>query len=800
MNLNADQLKIIHNKPNGHCLIKGVAGSGKTTVAVCRIPTLINQYLSQNERILIVTYNKTLIHYTEHMYRTMDIQNNLFFDTSSLNQIDIVTIDKLVYQYESRLSSHFKRIPTNQNRGLMLLAISQVQKKYPKNPLISQENINFLSEEIDWIKSCRYLERETYLNTDRTGRMSIGENKFRLPKNSEARNAVFDLYLAYENCLAAKGFTDFKTSALRVLEAFEAHKLLPDKYTHVIVDESQDFTRVQLELVRFLYDEKAPHGSIMFIADAAQSIYTHSWLSSQSFKSIGFDMSGRSQILSKNYRTTYEIAQAAYSLIEKDDALSGNDNFVKPAAIERHGEKPLYQQFQDSEAEAAFIAERIKALLSDTEYTLKDMVVAGANTPYLEHIKNYLLAHGIEAGIFDKNQPCFTEEKVVLYTLHSIKGLEFPVIFIAGINDGILPYNKEQLSIGRRLFYVGMTRAKNLLYLSSGATPSVYMEEMDHALLRTKLTEFSPFYKIPIGQYYFTEQLADIYSREEAVRQWYLHELMTKLNYKPENIQLEYPIRHFSSCGFVDICIFTENKNQPKPYILVETKQPGENLKDALKQLHSYLSCVPSAKYAVVTNGIQTITEHLENGEFTPVHTLPECKENFENRIRTFTYKSLKNRKAYTYQVDTEEPGRIFVTDQSDGLPASAPNIPLSIQGSIAAGCLQFIREENLGYVLVPEEFGLSDQDCFLLRVTGDSMIDFDIHEGDFIVIKKQNYASRGEIVVAGDRTTNEATLKKFYPSDTQITLIPGNNKYEPIFLRKEDFFINGILVGIFSV
>lgn len=797
MNLNADQLKIIHNRPNGHCLVKGVAGSGKTTVAVCRIPTLINQYLTQNQRILIVTYNKTLIHYTEHMYRTLDIQNNLFFDASDLNQIDISTVDKLVYQYENRLAHRNKLAAASQQKNLMQLSIFQIQKKYPGNSLICQENLNFLTEELDWMKSCRYLERETYLNTDRTGRMTIGDNKFRLLKNSEARNAVFDLYLEYENRLEANGLTDFKKSAIRVLEAFESHKLVPDKYTHVIVDESQDFTRVQLELIRHFYDEKAPSGSIMFIADAAQSIYTHSWLSSQTFKSIGFDMSGRSQILSKNYRTTFEIAQAAYSLIEKDEALSSNDNFVKPAAIKRHSDKPLYLHFPDQEAEAHFITERIKSLMSDTNFTLKDIVVIGANTSYLDLIKNYLLSHGIDAGIFDKKSPSFTEEKIVLYTLHSIKGLEFPVIFIAGINKGLLPYNMEQVSIGRRLLYVGMTRAKNHLYLTSCHTPSVYMQEIDHTLLRSKLTELSRFYVIPIEQYYFKSQLTNPHSKEEAVRQWFLHELHTKLGYPPDLMEIEFPVKHFSKNGFVDICVFTRKGTQRKPFILIETKQPGENLEDAKKQLYSYFSCVPSAEYVVATNGNEILIEHQENGFFTPVAVLPEYEP--DARYRTFTYKNLKNQQDFLYQVDQEEPDKVAVMYCSNGAPASAAGLTLTICGTIAAGSLKYITEEDMGYIKVPPEFGLSQRDCFALVVSGDSMRDFDVEEGNVIVIQKQDYASQGDIVVAGNRTTNEATLKKFYPTGSHVTLVPGNDNYEPILLRKEDFFINGILVGIFK-
>jgi hypothetical protein len=72
-----------------------------------------------------------------------------------------------------------------------------------------------------------------------------------------------------------------------------------------------------------LYNGK-DYSSLLFIADTAQSIYSHSWLTKgRSFASIGFDMTGKSNILAKNYRTTTQIAQASYSLIENDLEIVG---------------------------------------------------------------------------------------------------------------------------------------------------------------------------------------------------------------------------------------------------------------------------------------------------------------------------------------------------------------------------------------------------------------------------------------------------------------------------------------------
>lgn len=84
----------------------------------------------------------------------------------------------------------------------------------------------------------------------------------------------------------------------------------------------------------------------MFICDTAQSIYSHSWLiKGRSFKSIGFDMTGKSNSLSKNYRTTTQIAEAAYSLIENDKNIVENENFVQPLLIDRQGEYPVCRYF-----------------------------------------------------------------------------------------------------------------------------------------------------------------------------------------------------------------------------------------------------------------------------------------------------------------------------------------------------------------------------------------------------------------------------------------------------------------------
>lgn len=795
MELNIDQIRIVNQRPNGHCLVKGVAGSGKTTVAVNRIPTLRNHYIQSGEKILIITYNKTLINYTKYLMDFVDLQQNLFFEADPCTFIDIRTIDSIITKYNLKNAPEVQLADKQAVKEAMKQAIHTVHKSYADSTLLSVQNLQFLTEEIDWIKSCRYLERETYQNVDRQGRMSVGENRFRLPKNSQVRNEIFDLYLTYEAILEKEKLVDFKTSALRLLEAFEQSKIVPEKYPHIIVDESQDLTRVQLELLHYLYDDSKPTNSIMFIADAAQSIYTHSWLSNQSFKSVGFDMSGKSSILSKNYRTTFEIAKAAYSLMQHDDSLNTNDNFVQPTAIERHGKKPVLKGFSDQTKEAEYIASQIRLL--SLNYSLKDMVILSVSTTYLTHLQDYLVHHGIDAEVFSKSTIDFSANKVRLITLHSIKGLEFPVVFIAGVNKGQLPVSDEQIPLGRKLLYVGMTRAKELLYLTHTVEPSMYIKELDATLLDTADAPFSCVYKVALEDYKYTDKIQNINSREEMVRQWMLHELHQRLSYPYASMDIEYPVQDRSASGFADIVIFDENRH---PLIFVEVKSPGENMERAIKQLQSYLSCEPSVMYGVVSDGnhTQLLKRKINSNIFTKTQALPEFSKPSGRLYRTYTYHNLKSNITYCCKTNAEDHEDVILennTFQETILEFSYEKVVRC--GTVAAGALHYVSSEGCKNILLPDVFDIHADKHFLLKVSGDSMTDFGIEDEDMIVVQKQSYANAGDIVVAGDKTTNEATLKRYYPSSSMVTLIPGNCHYEPILIEPENLFINGVVVGV---
>jgi len=122
-------------------------------------------------------------------------------------------------------------------------------------------------------------------------------------------------------------------------------------------------------------------------------------------------------------------------------------------------------------------------------------------------------------------------------------------------------------------------------------------------------------------------------------------------------------------------------------------------------------------------------------------------------------------------------------SDDGQGVP---------LLGQIAAG-LPREAVENTESLSLESCFGLGD-DLFALEVSGDSMIEENITPGDYVICRRTNVASDGEIVVALV-DDGEATLKRFYKEAHHIRLQPANASYEPI--HTNNCHIEGVVVGL---
>jgi len=117
----------------------------------------------------------------------------------------------------------------------------------------------------------------------------------------------------------------------------------------------------------------------------------------------------------------------------------------------------------------------------------------------------------------------------------------------------------------------------------------------------------------------------------------------------------------------------------------------------------------------------------------------------------------------------------------------------LPLYGRIAAGVLHEAVEQE-DRVDFETLFDPADKDLFVLEVHGDSMIEDQIADGDYVVVRRQRAARKGQIVVA-ITDEGEATLKRWFPEKNRIRLEPANSSMKPIYVR--DAKVLGVVVGV---
>lgn len=132
------------------------------------------------------------------------------------------------------------------------------------------------------------------------------------------------------------------------------------------------------------------------------------------------------------------------------------------------------------------------------------------------------------------------------------------------------------------------------------------------------------------------------------------------------------------------------------------------------------------------------------------------------------------------------------------GSPASASSragFSIPVLGRVAAG-RPVLAEESFEGSIEPQEMFGDATHMFALRVRGDSMIEAGILEDDYVLVRKQDTANAGEIVVA--LIENEATVKYFHPWSGSVELVAANPKYRPIVVSAEDGLrILGVVRGV---
>jgi len=312
-------------------------------------------------------------------------------------------------------------------------------------------------------------------------------------------------YKAYQRALRQKGLIDFDDilrEALDLLEDEAVAGKVRAQYPRIFIDEYQDINVVQNALLKAL---AGPTGIVTAIGDPHQSIYGFRGCEVKLFHRFAEDFpNAKILYLNENYRSSPNLLTASMQVIGKQ----ADKDFELVARMYEEGKLFIHQAATDR-AEADYIAGQVEKMVGGM-----DMLSArGARRSFGDiailyrlnsqrHVITQALDHlGIpyQASAKPPKPPAYSDEaalgqfeevldysveKVSLLTLHAAKGLEFPVVFISGCEEGLLPLDLEGMKSDpreeRRLFYVGMTRARECLYLSWAGRRQIFGKTVFH--------------------------------------------------------------------------------------------------------------------------------------------------------------------------------------------------------------------------------------------------------------------------------------------------------------------------------
>lgn len=241
------------------------------------------------------------------------------------------------------------------------------------------------------------------------------------------------------------------------------------QYSALMIDEGHDFEQAWLKLVVQMIDPTT--NSLLLLYDDAQSIYQKQSLKFP-LSTAGIQARGRTTILKLNYRNTREILTFAYDFakdfLQSHDADDDHIPLIKPEVAGISGPTPAFRLRHNKEDEARYIAHCVKRWREDGS-ELNSIAIIYAHNTQGKRFHSALQEAGIPSRCLQdaatKREYDPMADEVVLLSRQSSKGLEFDTVLLCGVGE--LADNEERYAQETRLLYVGMTRARRRLMITS---------------------------------------------------------------------------------------------------------------------------------------------------------------------------------------------------------------------------------------------------------------------------------------------------------------------------------------------
>ncbi|WP_323169729.1 3'-5' exonuclease [Pantoea agglomerans] len=453
----AEQLALFSRIQPGVEIIRGAAGSGKTTTALLKLRSAIGFYLNRRRRqtepkpvnVLVLTFNKTLRGYIKELAKKQfSVGNAIDMEVSTFN---------------------------SWSRGLIgpqsILTIDQTQcllKGFGKSYF---SDADFIADEAAYVLG-RFSKDalNEYLTARRDGRGTVP--RMERPNRVILLEKVIKPYLDYK---VKHGFRDWNDNAIDLQE----HKY--KNYDVIVVDETQDFSANE---IRAIMNQAARDCTITFVLDSAQKIYARSF----NWSEVGINIRPEnSHKLSLNYRNTKQIATLAAALLQgiqvDDDGSIPNLN-----GVTKEGDMPIVICGEYLN-QVKYCISHIKENIDLTNQSVAFLHPKG----WFRDLKPILQSENLGFEIIQSlSEWPEGDENIALTTFHSAKGLEFDHVIMIGLDGSVLDSNEvsdlenEKSARLQRLIAMGVGRAKESIIIgfSNHDVPNIFNSMKDVVIRR----------------------------------------------------------------------------------------------------------------------------------------------------------------------------------------------------------------------------------------------------------------------------------------------------------------------------
>ena len=446
-------------KANGPVRVLGGAGTGKTVALMHRTKLLLTErFVGAGERLLVTTYTKNLASDLEHHLRHL-------LEPEDFARLEVLNFHALTARLWSKHGDgrHIARGRHQDPAWKRAMADERLGK--PESFYQDEFQQIVLGQDI--------VEEIQYLRARRPGRgVALGRAQ---------RRQAWTVFQSYRQDLDDHGQLEH-ADALRLLRLKLESGELPRSIVSALADEVQDFGAPELRFLRAFVPEGAD--DLFLVGDAHQRIYG----APVRMGKCGIHIRGRSKRLKVNYRTTARVKDWAVAALEglSVDDMDGGLDTLKGYHSLRLGIEPQQVLLADRQEELGHILGVVGAWL-DTDRA-EHICIAARTHRVVNEVQERLEDAGIDCTVLETDASVHGEG-VRLATFHRLKGLEFPKVLLAGVEEGLMPLrirgfasmdqdSQERWDQKERcLLYVAATRARDELVVTGSGKGSGFLGE-----------------------------------------------------------------------------------------------------------------------------------------------------------------------------------------------------------------------------------------------------------------------------------------------------------------------------------